>query len=473
MAETKKEPKVRKKRTTRRTAGGAKASKITPAQELRRSVMACMLWEDEFYEDGVSISKRVQDLVSKVDPQEVREIAVEARSKMKLRHMPLFITRVMAKTKKAKNFVAATLEEVIQRADELAEFLAMYWIDGKQPISKQVKKGLAKAFRKFDAYQLAKYNRDNPIKLRDVLFLCHAKPKNKEQEALWKKLVEKTLESPDTWEVALSAGENKKEVFERLLKEKKLGAMAILRNLRNMKQAKVEKGLIKEALKNMKVERILPFRFITAAKYAPEYEAELQQAMFKCLEGHEKLPGKTILIVDVSGSMYGSRVSSKSEMDRAQAACALAILVREVCEEPVIYATAGSDSSRVHKTALVPKRQGFALSDAIYKMCNPLGGGGIFLRQVMDYVKREQTDADRIIVITDEQDCDSGSKGDPKLADAFGDNNYIINVASNSKGIAYEKFLHVNGWSEAILDYINEYEKLEIEEEEEEEKAAK
>jgi 60 kDa SS-A/Ro ribonucleoprotein len=62
-----------------------------------------------------------------------------------------------------------------------------------------------------------------------VLFLCHAKLKDAEQAAVWKKLVENTLESPDTWEVALSAGKDKRENFQRLLREGKLGGMAVLR----------------------------------------------------------------------------------------------------------------------------------------------------------------------------------------------------------------------------------------------------
>jgi hypothetical protein len=43
----------------------------------------------------------------------------------------------------------------------------------------QVKKGLARALAEFDEYQLAKWDRQNrAVKLRDVLFLCHAKPKD-------------------------------------------------------------------------------------------------------------------------------------------------------------------------------------------------------------------------------------------------------------------------------------------------------
>lgn len=445
------------------THGGGQGSKITPAQELRRSVMACMLWEKEFYENGESIADRIKKLVAKVDSQTLHKIVLDAKNKMKLRHAPLFIVRLMAKDDAHKKFVAMTLDEVIQRADELAEFVAMYWADGKRPLSAQVKKGLAKAFKKFDEYQLAKYDRSSDVvKLRDVLFLCHAKPENKEQEDLWKKLIAKEMEVPETWEVKISAAGSKaekKSAWEDLLKQNKLGALALLRNLRNMKEAGVSETLIKSALQKMKVDKVLPFRFITAARHAPHLEAELEQALFKCTEGMEKLPGKTILIVDVSGSMYGSKVSGKSELDRAQVACSLAILVREMCEKPVIYATAGSDSAKVHKTALVPSnRRGFALSDAIYKMCNPLGGGGIFLKQVMDHVKKEELVADRVIVITDEQDCDSSARS-PKLADAFGDNNYIVNVASYKIGIAYEKFTHIDGWSEAVLDFINKFEK--------------
>ncbi len=55
------------------------------------------------------------------------------------------------------------------------------------------------------------------VKLRDVLFLSHAKPKDAAQAAVWKKLVENTLGPPDTWEVVLSAGKDKRGNFKRLI----------------------------------------------------------------------------------------------------------------------------------------------------------------------------------------------------------------------------------------------------------------
>lgn len=147
-----------------------------------------------------------------------------------------------------------------------------------------MKRGLARAFTKFDAYQLAKYDRESVVKLRDVLFLCHAKPKDEVQAALWKKLVENTLESPDTWEVALSAGKDKRENFERLLREGKLGGLAVLRNLRLMLASGVDPKLIRERL-DKGVARALPFRFVTAARYAPKFEDALEQAVLNGLAG--------------------------------------------------------------------------------------------------------------------------------------------------------------------------------------------
>ena len=161
-----------------RTHEGAPARHISPELQLRRSVLACLLWESQFYEDGVEIAGRIAELVPKVAAEKVAALAVEAREQMKLRHAPLLLVREMARHKTHRALVAETLARVIQRADELAEFVAIYWKDGRVPLSGQVKKGLAAAFPKFDEYQLAKYDRGGPIKLRDVLFLCHAKPRD-------------------------------------------------------------------------------------------------------------------------------------------------------------------------------------------------------------------------------------------------------------------------------------------------------
>jgi len=425
-----------KSRFTEVTHEGAPASRMNAEQELRRSLMSCMLWENEFYEDGVSIATRIAKLVPLVSPGKVLEMVNEARNKMNLRHAPLWVIRSMARLEDHKHLVAQALDCAIQRPDEMTEFLSLYWKDGRETLSAQVKKGLAKAFKKFNAYQLAKYNRDETVKLRDVLFLCHAKPETKEQEATWKKLVDGALESPDTWEVSLSAGKDKKETWERLLTENKLGALALLRNLRNMKEAGVNEKIIFAALEKAKVDRVLPFRFIAAARYAPQWESRIEPVMLKCIEDHAKLPGKTVLLIDVSGSM-DAEISAKSDMQRVDAACGLAVLARELCESVSIF----SFSQLVIQ---IPDRHGFALRDAIN---TSQSHGGTYLGAAIEAINRQEA-YDRIIVITDEQSHDAVSN--PKTT------GYMINVASNKNGVGYGKWRHIDGFSEAVFDYIVE-----------------
>lgn len=420
------------------THEGGRASHINATQELRRSVMACMLWEDQFYESGVTIADRINTLVPKVKGQDVADMAIEAREKMKLRHVPLLLVSEMTKYTTHRPFVRSSLARIIQRADELSEFVAIYWKEGKHPLSAQVKKGLAEAFHKFNAYELAKYNRDNAVKLRDVLFMVHAKPKNAEQEVLWKSLVDGTLEAPDTWEVALSAGNDKLETWTRLLKEKKLGALALLRNLRNMQAAGVDDNLIKTSLEGMKTERVLPFRFISAARAVPQWENWIEPVMLKCLAGQEKLEGKTALLIDVSGSM-DSAISNKSDLMRYDAANGLAILCKELCDVDVY---SFSDELKI-----VPSRSGFALADAIK---NSQRHSGTYLSNALAKLPNKYK---RVIVITDEQSHD----GVISVPDMKG---YIINVATNQNGVGYDKgWTHINGWSESVFDYMREFEK--------------
>jgi 60 kDa SS-A/Ro ribonucleoprotein len=428
-----------------RTQEGAPARNLTPELQLRRSVLACLLWETQFYEDGVEIAGRIAELVPKVQAEKVAALALEAREQMKLRHAPLLLVREMARHATHRRLVAETLERVIQRADELAEFVAIYWKDGRVPLSAQVKKGLAAAFPKFDEYQLAKYDRGGPIKLRDVLFLSHAKPRDAAQAGVWKKLVWGRLATPDTWEVALSSSgkegvANKREAWERLLREKKLGALALLRNLRNLREAGVDDSLVLEGLGTMSTARVLPFRFLAAARYAPHWEAQLEQAMLKSVAGQPQLAGRTIVLVDVSGSMTAP-LSKRSDMQRTDAAYGLAVLLREIAEKASVFSF--SDN-----LVEVPARRGFALRDAIDASQRH---NGTYLGKAVEELNRraERNPSeryDRLIVITDEQSHDSVPK--PKGT------GYVINVASYKNGVGYGAWMHIDGWSESVIEYI-------------------
>lgn len=424
----------------RLTHEGGKAKPITPEQELRRSVMACLLWENTFYECGEDIAARISRLSQDVPLEKLSQISIEARSQMNLRHAPLLLVREMARhpqLKKSPSLVSKTLKEVIQRADELAEFLAIYWRDGKTPLSAQVKKGLAAAFGKFNEYHLAKYDREGTVRLRDALFLSHAKPESQEREDLYKRLVNGKLETPDTWEVALSGGEDKRDAWERLMVEKKLGVMAFLRNLRNMDAAKVSDSLINAYADSLRTDRVLPFRFIAAARAVPRFEPMLERLMLK--QEHEKLDGETVLMVDVSSSM-DTAMSQKSDLQRIDAACGLAILLREMADSLRVY-------SFSNHLVEVPPRRGFALRDAI--MGSQHHSGTYLGKAVTDVMQRHP--GSRLIVISDEQSAD-------RVPDPSG-RAYMINVAAYQNGVGYGAWNHIDGFSETIVKWVREFER--------------
>lgn len=432
------------------THEGGPAVRISDELALRRSVMACLLWEGTFYESGVSIAQRIAELVPRVAPEAVAAMAVEARLKMKLRHVPLLLVNEMTKHDGHRELVAGVLDKVIRRADEPGELIAMYWADGgRRPLPAQVKKGLAQAFSRFDAYQLAKYDRPAEVSLRDVMFLVHPKPADDVQARSFAKLADRDLAPADTWEVALSAGggsktlADKRAKWERLLTDSKLGSLALLRNLRNMSQAGVDRKLIRRALRDAKVDNVLPMRFVAAATHAPKFEPELEALMLKRSGEMPKLAGTTVILVDVSYSMVGVKVSKRSEMDRLSAASALAMLARERCEDAVVY-TFSNEAVRVRA------RRGFALRDEIMRQDN----GGTNLGKAVLRVNRGES-FDRLIVLTDEQTSDKVTRPNGR--------GYILNVGTYKNGVGYgDRWAHVDGWSQSVLDYIHEIERARL-----------
>lgn len=414
-----------------------KINSISNAQKLIHLTLSNMLWENQFYEDGQHTAESIKDLVPKVHPDFVATLAKEARSAYKLRHVPLLLMRELARAGKMK---AEDLSAVIQRPDEMSEFLSIYWKDGKTALSNQVKKGLASAFVKFNEYSLAKWDKNSAaVSLRDVMFLTHPKPADKEQELLFKKVANQELETPDTWETQLSAGADKKETFTRLMKEKKLGALAFLRNLRNMRNAGVDYFDIQKYASELDYEKILPFRFIAAARQVPEYSPMLEAIMLKVASQLSKIPGKTVLLVDVSGSMFGTKISAKSDLDRFDAAAALAVLCREICEEVEIY-TFSDRLAHVNRPG-----RGMVL---IEELRNSQSHQSTLLGAAVSVLSDFGT---RTIVFTDEMTHDQVPKPKSK--------GYIINVAAYGKtGVVHSDWVRINGFSEAVLDYIKVYE---------------
>lgn len=417
------------------THEGGPGVAFDPYTELRRAVLTCLLWEDGFYESGEMIGDRIKRLVSQCDPELVKQLARVARTNYKLRHAPLLLARELLRHPKKPRGVDELIDDICLRADEPAELLALYWKDGRRTLPAQLKRGLAAAVVKFDGYQLAKWQgKDRAVKLRDVFFLTHPKPNVDSQAKIWKALVDGTLPSPDTWEVALSAGADKKETFERLLREKKLGYMALLRNLRNMKEAGVDPELVGSAVMDGAAKSwALPFRFLAAARAVPSFEPLLNDAMLCSMANAPELPGRTKLIVDVSASM-DQPLSKKSDLRRIDAACALAILLEGVCEKVEIYTFS-------NVVAEIPPRFGMALRDAIV---HSQVHSSTYLGRALEALRSK--DADRTIVITDEQSADA--VGVPT------GRGYMLDVAGAQNGVGFGAWTRISGFSEACVEFI-------------------
>lgn len=400
----------------------------SPEQDLRRSVLSCMLWENEFYEDGVSIADRIAALVPRCNHAFVGDLAIEAREVYNLRHAPLWLAVNM------NPHSADVIARVVKRADELGEVISLFWKlkGGRKPsLTSGLKRGICRAFGKFDEYQIAKYNRPAAVKLKDAVFLAHVPVTD-----ITRKLVADELTVPDTWEVALSGGADKKASFERMLSEQKLGYMALLRNLRNMVTAGVDASLMRDAIIARKgAGRVLPFRFVAAARACPQMEPAIDHALLANLSEGPRLSGKTVVLVDVSGSMR-AQLSFKSDMTRMDAAATLASMIMGD-----VRVFTFSD-----RLVEVPPRKGMAGVDAIigsqHHGWTNLGGAVSHINQAIEH--------DRMIVITDEQS--HTIVPDPKRT------GYMINVASNQNGVGYGKWVHIDGFSESVLRFIHEFE---------------
>lgn len=415
---------------------------LTPLQQLRRSVMSCLLWEDGFYEDGQEIGTRIIAEAKCVSLDELAMVALEARNRFYLRHVPLLLAVVLAGRINGHGRpqgVSDVVCGVIGRVDELTELVALYWkLNPDKMLSRQVRTGLARAFAKFDRYQFGKYDFDKgkAVKLRDVLKLVRPKPVDAERSALYKAIKDGAVEAPDTWETALMRGADKRETFTRLIAEERLGYLALLRNLRKMQEVGVDPATVKAAIVARRGARFVwPFRYVAAARAAPQFEPALDQAMIEAIGEMPVLSGKTIVLVDVSGSMY-AKMSGKSDLMRIDAAATLASIV--------------PGDLRVftfsERLAEVPPRRGMAGVDAI-KRSQPHSSTylGAAVGKINTMVH------DRLIVITDEQSHDA-------VPDPVAQYAYMINVASNQNGVGYRRWTHIDGFSDAVLRFIYEVE---------------
>ncbi len=450
---------------------GATAFSMQPQEKLVSRVLTSFFNETKFYGDNSSeLVANLREVLA-TEPKFVANLAIYARREMHLRTIAHVLCAELAHDAVGKEYLRATLMQLVERPDDLTEILAYYLQTFGKPIPNALKKGLADALRKFDAYQLAKYNRAHAVKLRDLLCLVHPKAETESQSELWKKLLENRLEPPITWETELSKYGNRKEVWERLIAEKKLGYMAMLRNLRNIIKAEITNlpqvyQFLSDATRVLQNKQ-LPFRYYNAYRILQQ-EGLGTSKIFDALEAAIKistkniprLPGKTLIAADVSGSM-NSPISAKSQITCAEIAVLLLAIANYICEETITT----TFDNHLYLCQLATHNGIIANANGI-----KVNGGGTDITLPLHYLLQKKIKVDRIIILSDNE-INRGYNyrtgyGAPKNCQAlFTEYQSRINPqvwlhAIDLQGYGTQQFAGRNvnllaGWNERIFDFIS------------------
>lgn len=472
---------------------GAPAYTLTPALELYAAVATAAL-SAQFYEAADTRLARLRELIARGDPQFVARLAVYAREQLHLRSVPLVLAVELARLHRGDNLVSRLVARIVQRADEIPELLAFYaQANGRTGVktlgqlSKQVQRGLALAFNRFDAYQLAKYDRAGAaVRLRDALFLVHPKPRDEAQQAVFNQLVAGTLPVPYTWETELSAAGQVAyaspaerqtaltRTWEALVHSGRLGYMALLRNLRNLLEANVSAETLALACATLadpaQVARAqqLPFRFLAAYREVLALDSGAVAPVLAALEAAivgsaQNLRGfgpetRVVVACDVSGSMQ-QPISPRSKVLLYDVGLVLAMLLQSRCQ----YVVTGLFGDRWLR---VPLPQGQVLRNVqeLYRREGEVGYATNGHRVIQDLRQRGEA-VDKVMIFTDCQLWNTNGKG--TLAQEWAA--YRANVAPQARLYLFDLaglgttpldvrpqdgVALIAGWSDKIFDVL-------------------
>lgn len=333
------------------------------------SMLNTLKLQSQFYKSDNDQMKELRDLIEKIglrDPKFVAQAIVYSRclgeGMRSINHLAAaLVAPFISGQEYAKRFFGAFDKKgkkggTIFRMDDMSEIKDAWFALGQKGLPASMRKGFASVLENADTYQLAKYKNT----VIDISNLVHPNSKlskaEVEVEFEGQKVKMKALDAimkgiavaADTWETAQSeAGqivakavregkldkqeaekvlaEAKADNWEGLLKDGKLGVLAALRNIRNMmKNPRQEMitawcKLITDPAK-VRQALILPIHFDLAYdvvdnefgqnKYANKVRQALQDGYIAALPNlAAAFPGKTLIVVDNSGSMGGFPVS--------------------------------------------------------------------------------------------------------------------------------------------------------------------
>ena len=449
------------------------------------------LLEDSYYEDDTEHLRAVVerfDAVAAEDPAFVLKLAAYARQEMHLRDIPQVLLVLAANDDRFKDdsdesLIREWTPAIIQRMDETATALAVHdkLFGGTAPWP--LRRGIEDTLVEMaDAYTLEKYALPRrEVTLHDVFNRVHPTPVNDEQEDLFERFMRGDLDdypdvdplpSPNTWETVISDRGNTAEAWKTLIEddEYSLPIFASIRNLRNMLEAGVDEATVVGHLDLEAVRHapLYPFRYYqayTALRDAgiepPEVERWLEQAVDVAIEHVPDGLCDTFVGVDLSGSMTAA-LSEQSTLQRKEIG---ALFGAVLAEQGARVGGFGTDFRTVstHIETPVLQRQ-----RAVMGIDNDVGNSTNGWK-VLDYLREEELEVDRVVLFTDMQIWDSlhhfGDE-DRTVKAAFEDYRedvapeaalYMIDLASYGDLVTpegYENVYNISGWSEQVLEFI-------------------
>lgn len=446
-------------RTTNKS--GHAAYSMDDKSKLVTQVLTSFFNEKKFYGDNSAEMQETIKAVIHNDPHFVSNLAMFARREFNMRTVSHVLTAYLAHEVEGKSFARDTVKGVTLRGDDVTEIMAFYLSTFGKPVPNALKHGIGDALADFDEYTLAKYKGDkDAVKMRDLFRICRPKPKDDAQAALWKKVIDKTLATPMTWETELSAHGNNKETWERLIDSGKVGYMALLRNLRNIVQANpsnIEK--VWEKIKNpeaVRRSRQLPFRYLSAYKAVADLTGSrafdvLETAVDVSVDNIPKLPGTTVIAVDVSGSMNW-KISEKSDVRCVEIGMMLGLIANKICKNAIFY------TFNDHLTVMPFSHR----SGVIHTALCATGDNGTYMNLPFQKMIDDNVQADRIILLSDNE-CNgwAGRSTMQSLVDKYrtktGKNLWVH--AIDLQGYGTQQFCGartniIAGWSEKMFDFI-------------------
>lgn len=185
-----------------------------------------------------------------------------------------------------------------------------------------------------------------------------------------------------------------------------MGYFALLRNLRNFDEAGIDAKTAAYVMGRLCDEeavsrsKLFPFRFLAAHRNAPHsrWGGPLSMALDMSLKNIPTLPGRTLVLVDTSGSM-DVPFSEHSEMKRWDAAALFGIALAKAGNQVDLYSYASGYGKWLMEFKTTKGADVLAEMTSWQRLGYNIGGGTPTAQAVQATYKGH----DRVIVLTDEQ----------------------------------------------------------------------